>query len=206
MVGASGSGKSTLLNLIGGLDRPREGDVIINGQSLNALDENAMCVFRQKNMGFIFQSYHLIPTMTALENVELPLIFGGESPKIRRDMARAMLEIVGLDDRMDHRPNELSGGQQQRVSIARALVANPGIILADEPTGNLDSKTEAEIIELMHRLNEENKQTFLVVTHDMSVADGADRKIILRDGWVVREEDQAAQVLNQINLERSEGR
>jgi len=188
LCGASGSGKSTLLNLIGGLTKPTSGKIIINGKDITTLNENQLCLFRQKNLGFIFQSYNLIPSLTALENVELTLIFAGLPPKERKEKAKVFLELVGLADRMHHKPNELSGGQQQRVSVARALVNNPAIILADEPTGNLDSQNGQEIMNLMRKLNLEEKRTFLVVTHDLSLAKLADRIIYLRDGLVVEEE------------------
>ena len=188
LCGASGSGKSTLLNLIGGLTKPTHGQIIVNALDITRLDENQLCVFRQKNLGFIFQSYNLIPSLTALENVELTLIFAGCSPKERKEKARTILNLVGLSDRMGHRPNELSGGQQQRVSVARALVNNPSIVLADEPTGNLDSRNGEEIMNLMRRINIERKRTFLVVTHDLSLARLADRVIFMRDGLIVDEE------------------
>lgn len=188
LCGASGSGKSTLLNLVGGLTKPTSGKVTVNGTDITSLDENKLCLFRQKNLGFIFQSYNLLPSLTALENVELTLIFAGIPPKERKAKAEAFLERVGLADRMDHKPNELSGGQQQRVSVARALVNDPPIVLADEPTGNLDSRTGLEIMNLMRRMNKEEKRTFLVVTHDHALARLADRIIFMRDGLVVEEE------------------
>ncbi|HHU33337.1 MAG: ABC transporter ATP-binding protein [Zhaonellaceae bacterium] len=188
LCGASGSGKSTLLNLIAGLTKPTGGKIIINDTDITNLSENQLCLFRQKNLGFIFQSYNLIPSLTALENVELTLIFAGLPPRERKEKAQFFLELVGLADRMNHKPNELSGGQQQRVSVARALVNNPSVVLADEPTGNLDSHTGREIMNLMRKINIEGKRTFLVVTHDLSLARLADRVIFLRDGLVVEEE------------------
>lgn len=187
LCGSSGSGKSTLLNLIGGLVKPSEGKIHCSGQEITGMSENELSLFRRQKLGFIFQSYNLLHDLTALENVELPLIFAEVSPARRQEMAREALAIVGLTDRMDHKPNELSGGQQQRVSIARALVNRPQIVLADEPTGNLDSRTEEEIIELMLKMNREQGQTFVVVTHDGAVAGRASRVIFLKDGLIERE-------------------
>jgi putative ABC transport system ATP-binding protein len=188
LCGASGSGKSTLLNLVGGLTKPSSGQILVNDTNITNLDENQLCLFRQKNLGFIFQSYNLIPSLTALENVELTLIFAGFSAKERKEKAQEFLELVGLADRMNHKPNELSGGQQQRVSVARALVNNPSIVLADEPTGNLDSRNGEEIMNLMRQINKEGKRTFLVVTHDHTLARLADRTIFMRDGLIVDQE------------------
>ncbi|GED70538.1 peptide ABC transporter ATP-binding protein [Brevibacillus reuszeri] len=192
LCGSSGSGKSTLLNLLAGLTKPEEGSVTVSGEEISSYTENQLCLFRRKSMGFIFQSYNLLPNLTALENVELPLIFAGESVKKRRAKATQILERVGLEGRIDHRPNELSGGQQQRVSIARALVNSPGIILADEPTGNLDSKTEQEIMNLMKQMNKENGTTFIIVTHEQEVAEQSDRVIYLQDGRVVQKRTRPA--------------
>jgi putative ABC transport system ATP-binding protein len=192
LCGSSGSGKSTLLNLLAGLTKPDEGSIFVNGEEISRFSENELCLFRRRCMGFIFQSYNLLPNLTALENVELPLIFAGESRKSRRVKAKEMLERVGLEGRMDHKPNELSGGQQQRVSIARALVNQPSIVLADEPTGNLDSKTEQEILELMRRMNRENGTTFIIVTHEQEVAEQSDRVIYLQDGRVVQKRTKPA--------------
>ncbi|MDA8235738.1 MAG: ABC transporter ATP-binding protein [Clostridia bacterium] len=188
LCGSSGSGKSTLLNLIGGLVKPTEGKIYCGGEDITAMDENRLSLFRRQKLGFIFQSYNLLPDLTAQENVELPLVFAEIPPAKRTEMAREALELVGLSDRMDHRPNELSGGQQQRVSIARALVNRPQLILADEPTGNLDSHTEEEVIELMLRMNREQGHTFVVVTHDQTVAKRASRVIYLKDGIIERED------------------
>jgi len=187
LCGASGSGKSTLLNLIGGLMKPSEGKILVDDLEIQKLTENRLCIFRRENMGFIFQSYNLMPYLTALENVELPLIFSEYPENRRREAAAEALDQVGLGDRMHHRPSELSGGQQQRVSIARALVTRPKVILADEPTGNLDSHTGSEIMELLHRINQENNSTFLIVTHDRELADSCDRSVFLRDGLIVGE-------------------
>ncbi|MED1725796.1 ABC transporter ATP-binding protein [Brevibacillus parabrevis] len=192
LCGSSGSGKSTLLNLLAGLTKPEEGSVTVSGEEISKFSENQLCLFRRKNMGFIFQSYNLLPNLTALENVELPLIFAGESVKKRRAKATEILNRVGLDGRIHHRPNELSGGQQQRVSIARALVNQPDIILADEPTGNLDSKTEQEILHLMREMNKENGTTFIIVTHEQEVAEQSDRVIYLQDGRVVQKRTRPA--------------
>ncbi len=187
LCGASGSGKSTLLNLIGGLTKPTEGLIRIDGQEISAMNENELCLFRRENIGFVFQSYNLMPYLTALENVELSLIFGEVKEEGRREMAMEMLEKVGLADRMDHKPNELSGGQQQRVSVARALVTKPKVVLADEPTGNLDSQTGEEILALLSELNREQKSSFLIVTHDPRIAEVCDHTIFLEDGLVVNQ-------------------
>ncbi|MEM2916996.1 MAG: ABC transporter ATP-binding protein [Candidatus Bathyarchaeia archaeon] len=182
--GPSGSGKSTLLHILGGLDKPDKGDVFVDGINLATLDDNERADIRLHKIGFVFQFFNLLPRLTALRNVELPLSFADvpESESVRR--AREMLELVGLKDRIYHRPTELSGGEQQRVAIARALINQPKIILADEPTGNLDTATGWEIVRLMKRLNEEKRQTFVIVTHDPSVAETADRIIYLKDGSV----------------------
>lgn len=185
LCGASGSGKTTLLNLVGGLARPTRGEIRIDDQVISRMSENALCLFRRQHVGFIFQSYNLLHYLTALENVELALILGGVPPADRRDRARRMLERVGLGDRLDHRPGELSGGQQQRVSIARALVNDPRVVLADEPTGNLDSRTGREIIELLRELGAASRGTFLIVTHDPHVAGACENTVYLRDGRVV---------------------
>ncbi|QQE75820.1 ABC transporter ATP-binding protein [Brevibacillus composti] len=192
LCGSSGSGKSTLLNLLAGLTKPDEGKIFVSGEEISRFGENELCLFRRRCMGFIFQSYNLLPGLTALENVELPLIFAGESRKKRRARAAEILERMGLEGRLDHRPNELSGGQQQRVSIARALVNNPSIVLADEPTGNLDSKTEQEILDLMRRMNRESNTTFIIVTHEQEVAEQSDRVIYLQDGRVVQRRTRPA--------------
>ncbi len=185
MMGPSGSGKSTLLYLLGGLDRPTEGCVWVNGQELSALDENALATYRQREVGFIFQSFHLVPTMTALQNVMFPMVFAQIPPADRRRRAVALLTLVGLGERVEHRPTELSGGQQQRVAIARALANNPKIILADEPTGNLDSRIGREIMELLGRLNREAGCTILIVSHDPTVTDYTTRSLHLLDGQLV---------------------
>jgi putative ABC transport system ATP-binding protein len=185
VMGPSGSGKSTLLYLLGGLDRPTGGKVWIDDYELSTLDENRLASYRQRDVGFIFQSFYLIPTMTALQNVMFPMIFNHRSKADRLVRAGALLEAVGLSDRMHHRPTELSGGQQQRVAIARALANSPRIILADEPTGNLDTHTGMEIIALLAHLNADQHHTVVIVSHDPTVATHATRSLTLQDGRVV---------------------
>jgi len=182
IVGESGSGKSTLLNILGGLMACDNGEIIISDNHIEKLTENELALFRRNNLGFIFQTYNLLPQLSALENVEMPLIFSGISKNERRTRAKEMLERVGLADRMEHKPAELSGGQQQRVSIARALINNPKVILADEPTGNLDSKTSIEILNLLKELNQTYNMTFLVVTHSQVVYKYADKIVKMEDG------------------------
>ncbi len=187
MMGPSGSGKSTLLYLVGGLDRPTSGAIRINGQELSALSDEALAEVRSREVGFVFQSFHLVPTMTALQNVVFPMVFARVPAAQREPRARELLHLVGLGDRVDHRPTELSGGQQQRVAIARALANDPPILLADEPTGNLDSRTGEEIMALLVRLNREAGRTILIVSHDPSVGDDVTRTLHLRDGRLVSE-------------------
>jgi putative ABC transport system ATP-binding protein len=184
LVGPSGSGKSTVLNLVGGLDRPTSGQVWINGTELSASDERTLTRHRRQHVGFVFQSFNLLPRLTAEENVALPLMFSDVSEKERRARAPPLQERVGLAQRLEHRPTQLSGGEQQRVAIARALVGEPALLLADEPTGNLDTTTGAEIMALLKELNQEHGLTLLVVTHDAEVAAFADRVVKLRDGRV----------------------
>lgn len=192
LLGTSGSGKSTLLNLMAGLDRPTKGEIIVNGHlHLEKLSEAQLTKFRQLNVGFVFQSYNLIPTLTALENVSLGLIFKGVPKKEREEAAKDILEKVGLGDRLYHKPKEMSGGQQQRVSIARAFVDKPPIMFADEPTGNLDTKTSIEIMELMCDMAKTHDQTLIIVTHDLETAVYADRIIEMRDGRIIRDESQS---------------
>ena len=184
LVGPSGSGKSTLLNLVGGLDRPTSGELWIDSVELSASKEKALTEHRRQRVGFVFQSFNLLPRLTAVENVALPLIFVGMVERERLERARQLLAQVGLSDRLDHRPTQLSGGEQQRVAIARALVNHPAIILADEPTGNIDTATGAEIMALLRSLNREQGVTLLLVTHDPEAASFADRVIQLRDGQI----------------------
>ncbi|MBX7406362.1 ABC transporter ATP-binding protein [Clostridium chauvoei] len=190
VVGESGSGKSTFLNILGGLMSADKGDIFIGDVQVDKLGENQLALFRRNNMGFIFQSYNLMPQLSALENVEMPLIFSGVPKKERIKRAKEMLERVGLGDRINHKPSELSGGQQQRVSIARALINNPKIILADEPTGNLDSKTSIEILDLLKELNRKYNMTFVVVTHSHVVYNYADKIIKMQDGLLCKEGDK----------------
>lgn len=188
LMGPSGSGKTTLLHLTAGLDRITKGDISIDGVSLRQLPEAHLSALRHEKIGFIFQSYNLIPVLSAVENVELPLMFSAVNPKRLRQRAVQLLERVGLGDRLDHKPSQLSGGQQQRVSIARSLISNPSLVVADEPTANLDQKTGREILDLLRELNTNFGVTILVSTHDPKVAQYANRIIHLADGQIVREE------------------
>ncbi len=186
ITGPSGSGKSTLLNLIGTLDRPTSGRVVVDGVDVGTLRGNALADFRRERIGFVFQMFHLVPTLTALENVMLPLVPYRRGLKFRlEERARELLEAVGLGDRLHHLPGQLSGGEQQRVAVARALINTPKVILADEPTGNLDSQAGAEIVALLRQLNRERGVTVLVATHNEAVAQAADRILRLRDGRLV---------------------
>lgn len=182
VLGTSGCGKTTLMNIAAGLERPTKGDVIFREVYLSKLKEKRMVIFRRRYMGFIFQSYNLLPALTALENVALPLLFDGVDKKERNKRAIQMLEIMGLSDRRKHKPSELSGGQQQRVSIARALITKPHIIFADEPTGNLDSRTANEILTILKNISKNENKTFVMVTHDQNVAAYADSSILMSDG------------------------
>ncbi len=190
IVGTSGSGKSTLLNMLAGLEKPTKGNVVIGGQHIEKLSEEQLVKFRRENVGFIFQSFHLLGTMDALENVALPLTFRGVSRDERMKKADQMLELVNLKKHKKHFPNQMSGGQQQRVGVARALVSDPKIIFADEPTGNLDSHTSEEVMELMRRVVKEQKRTLVMVTHDNHLAAYADRVFHIRDGKILRIEDK----------------
>jgi putative ABC transport system ATP-binding protein len=194
IIGPSGSGKSTLMNIIGGLDRPTQGRLVIDGADVGALDEGALAEFRNRTVGFVFQSFNLLPRVSALENVELPMIYAGVEPKERRARAAEVLSRVGLGDRMHHRPTQLSGGQQQRVAIARALAGRPALLLADEPTGALDTNTSNDIVRLFSELNREGA-TVVLVTHEPEIAAATRRTIEMRDGRIVndhRNESRAA--------------
>ena len=184
IMGSSGSGKSTMMNILACLDSQYEGTYILDGIDISKLTENQLSEIRNKKIGFIFQSFNLLPRLSALENVELPLVYSSVPKAERHKRAAELLEMVGLKDRMHHKPNELSGGQRQRVAIARALVNNPSIILADEPTGNLDSKSEEEIIEILQELNRTGK-TIVIVTHEPNIGDIAQRKIVFKDGEII---------------------
>ena len=184
IMGPSGSGKSTLLHLLGGLDRPSEGEITLAGLRLSVLNDDQATLARRHNVGFVFQFYNLLPTLTAEENITLPLIIDGQNPAKFRERVDALVDLVGLADRRHHKPDQLSGGEQQRVAIARALVTQPAIVLADEPTGNLDSKTGIAIMELLRRSRDELHQTIIIVTHDPRAAAYADRVVFLQDGEV----------------------
>jgi putative ABC transport system ATP-binding protein len=190
VMGPSGSGKSTLLHLLGGLDRPTAGHIRVQSQDLTVLDEDGLAAYRQREVGFVFQAFSLVSTMTALQNVEFPMLFARVPPARRRERARYLLQAVGLADRMGHKPTELSGGEQQRVAIARALVNDPTIILADEPTGNLDSRTGAEVMALLAQLNQEQARTVIIVSHDPSIVNYTSRCIHLLDGRIADAPDQ----------------
>lgn len=184
LLGTSGSGKSTLLNLMAGIEKVTSGQILIKGKPIHSMSETKLAKFRQNHLGFVFQSYNLIGTMTALENVEFPLVFKRVPKKQRRKLAKEMLIKVGLESRIDHKPKEMSGGQQQRVGIARAFVAKPSIVFADEPTGNLDTKTTKEVMDLIRQMAQEHHQTIVMVTHDRSLAEYADKVIHVSDGKI----------------------
>ena len=188
IVGSSGSGKSTLLHTLGGLDQPSSGEVFINGQSLQKMTPNALAKLRNQYLGFVYQFHHLMADFTALENVMMPMLIGRQNKGEAQSRAEQMLSAVGLQHRISHRPSALSGGERQRVAIARALVNNPALVLADEPTGNLDYKTTESIFELIQQLNQEKQIAFLLVTHDLSLAEKLNRRLIMQDG-VLREEN-----------------
>jgi len=187
IMGPSGSGKSTLMNIIGALDRPTAGSYFLDGEDVSALDDDALAAVRNRKIGFVFQTFNLLPSMTAQRNVELPLVYAGLSGKARRELALQALDRVGLTDRAHHRPNEMSGGQRQRVAIARALVVNPRILFADEPTGNLDSKTGDDILALFQELHASGS-TVVMVTHEQDVSRHAERIVHIRDGLIWSDE------------------
>lgn len=184
VLGASGSGKSTLLNILGCLDQLTHGQYYLNGDDISGLDDDQLSAMRLKSFGFIFQSFHLVPQLNLLENIELPLYYAGVEAKLARERAKQLAALMGLDDRWLHRPSQLSGGQQQRVAIARALANDPPILLADEPTGNLDSTTGGQILDVLHQLADEGK-TLLMVTHDQQIAASMEQRLFMRDGRVV---------------------
>lgn len=186
IVGPSGSGKSTLLHILGGVDNATSGKVIINGTDISTLDETALAIFRRRQIGLVYQFYNLIPILTVEENMTLPLLLDGRKPS--EEHLNSLIKKLGLEKRMNHLPSQLSGGQQQRVSIGRALINNPAIMLADEPTGNLDSENSKEIISLLRRFNRELNQTVLIITHDEKIALSADRVIAIEDGRIIRDE------------------
>ena len=185
IVGASGTGKTTLLQIMGSLMPADSGEVIIDGVSLASLSDDALSEFRNKRIGFIFQSYHLLPEFSAMENVMMPMLISGVKRRVAEERARELLAMVSMSHRLEHKPSALSGGEQQRVAIARALVNKPAVVLADEPTGNLDSETRNDIQQLFFELRERTGQTFVIVTHDSALADGSDRKITMKDGEII---------------------
>jgi putative ABC transport system ATP-binding protein len=200
LIGPSGSGKSTLMNTLGCLDRPSRGSYLLAGEEVATMSRDERAGIRNKRIGFVFQNFNLLARTTAVENVELPLLYSrGISARERRRRAIEKLELVGLGDRLDHHPSQLSGGQQQRVAIARALVNEPAILMADEPTGNLDSRTSREVIGMFKQLNEEEGLTVILVTHDQDVARNARRVVVLRDGWIVSDTTDFAQALQALH-------
>ena len=182
VVGKSGAGKTTLLQILGTLEKPTNGKVFFNDKDVFLLNENELAAFRNKNIGFVFQSHHLLPEFTALENVCIPAYIAKSTKKSANERAKHLIDLMGLSDRFNHKPSELSGGEQQRISVARALMNNPQVVLADEPSGNLDSKTAESLHELFFKLREVNQQTFIIVTHNNKLADLADKKITIKDG------------------------
>ncbi len=200
LLGTSGSGKSTLLNLMAGIEKLTSGQIIIKGKNVHKMSENGLAKFRQRYLGFVFQSYNLINSMTALENVELPLVFRRMKPERRTRIAKDMLTKVGLEKRLKHKPKEMSGGQQQRVGIARAFVTKPEIVFADEPTGNLDTKTTLEVMDIIKKMAKENQQTIVMVTHDRRLADYADKVIHILDGNI-----QNIEMMEQQRQNKDEG-
>lgn len=193
--GASGSGKSTLLNLMAGMEPPTEGEVVIDGQTITQMSENELAAFRRQNVGFIFQAYNLLPTLTAAENVALPLAFCGVEQKRREAAAKSVLQAVGLGDRLNHYPTQMSGGQQQRTGIARAFVTKPKLIFADEPTGNLDSKTTKDIMDMMVGFARRYHETMIIVTHNPDLAAYADRIITLKDGEIINDQTKESVIV-----------
>lgn len=187
IVGESGSGKSTLMNMIGALDRPTSGSYLMDGADISRMNDTMLSQLRNERIGFVFQSFHLIPRTNALQNVELPLLYAGVSRKKRREKAMEMLEMVGMADRMEHKPNELSGGQKQRIAIARAMINSPSVLLADEPTGALDSKTGHLIMDLFHKLHDEKGKTVILITHNNDLARETERILTLSDGNIINE-------------------
>ena len=194
IVGTSGSGKSTLLNMLAGLEKPTAGHIVIDGEHIENKSERRLVRFRREKIGFIFQSFNLLPTLNAIENIALPLTFQGVPRSVRMAKAEKMLELVGLESHRLHKPSQLSGGQQQRVGIARALVVSPAIIFADEPTGNLDSKTSLEVMRLMRRITKEQGQTLIMVTHDDNLAGFADRIFRIMDGKIISIEEGHSEI------------
>ena len=187
IVGSSGSGKSTLMNIVGALDRATSGNYILDGTNINEISDNGLSEVRNKQIGFVFQTYNLIPRSSALKNVELPMLYNGMGRKERKERAEELLELVGMKDRMSHQPNELSGGQKQRVAIARALANDPSIILADEPTGALDSTTGRLVMDLFHKVHEEEGKTIVFITHNSELAEKTERIMTLKDGNIISE-------------------
>ena len=204
IVGTSGSGKSTLLNMLAGLEKPSKGEIEIAGRHIEKLTEKQLVTFRRQRVGFIFQAYNLLNTMNAIENVALPLSFRGISKRERMKTAQKFMELVGVGDQAKHMPNQMSGGQQQRVGIARALVVNPQIIFADEPTGNLDSRTTMEVLKLMQKIVREQNQTLVMVTHDNNLASYADRRIRIVDGKIVGIEEGGRDAVTEETGEKGE--
>lgn len=185
IVGASGAGKTTLLHILGTLDRPNSGSLSINNENISALNDKKLAEFRNKNIGFVFQFHHLLPEFTAIENVCIPAFIAGTSKAEAEKKATELLTFLGVSERMDHKPNELSGGEQQRVAVARALINNPSVVLADEPSGNLDSATAKDLHKLFFTLRDKFNQTFVIVTHNEELADMADRKLVMKDGNIL---------------------